>query len=88
MAQFDKSLIKILLRSLTPGQQHSTHSLSHCCSSFNGNDNRTRLHKYLNYLCEKGYILRHIPMTKYFKWSITQDGIDILKLLETDPFIN
>jgi hypothetical protein len=84
--RFDRSLIKILLGSFGAGEQHYTHSLSHCCSSFNGKDNRPLLRKYLRHMEEKGYILNHDLGHNTHKWSITQDGIDTLKLLETDPF--
>jgi predicted transcriptional regulator len=83
---FDRSLIKILLRAFEPGEQYSTHSISHCCSSFNGNDNKPLLRKYLRHMEEKGYVLNHKFSNNIHKWSITQDGINTLKLLETDPF--
>jgi len=84
--KFDRSLIRILLGAFEMGEQHYTHSLSHCCSSFNGHDNKPLLRKYLRHMEEKGYVLNHNLGHNIHKWSITQNGIDTLKLLETDPF--
>lgn len=87
MDRFDRSLIKKLLRGFKPGEQHYTHSFEYVDYSFTGKDNRPLLRKYLRHMQDKGYILNHDLGHNTHKWSITQDGIDMLALLETDSFV-
>lgn len=88
MQHFDKSLVKALLKGFAPNEQHYTHHFEFLdISSFKGKDNRPRLRKYLRYLEEKGYVINHNLGNNIHKWSITQDGIDMLGLLESDSFI-
>lgn len=87
MPHFDKSLIKALLKAFIPDKQHYTHHFESGISSFTGKDNRPRLRKYLRYLEGKGYVKNHNLGFNMHQWSITQDGIDMLALLEADSFI-
>lgn len=85
---FDKSLILKLLREFEEGKEHYTHEFEKSASSFTGKANRPDLRKYLRYCESKGYILNYDKGTNIHKWSITQDGIDMLALLEKDCFIH
>lgn len=88
MAHLDKSLVKALLNGFTPGEQHYTHHFEFLdISSFKGKDNRPMLRKYLRHLEEKGYIKNHDLGSNIHQWSITQDGIEVLALLQADSFI-
>lgn len=85
---FDRSLVRIILRGFKEGEQHYTHHFEFLASSFSGKSNRPLLRKYLRHLEEKGYIRNHDLGHNIHKWSITQDGIDVLALMEKDPFIS
>lgn len=88
MQHFDKSLVKALLKAFTPDKQHYTHHFEFIgVSSFKGKDNRPLLRKYLRHLEEKGYVKNHNLGSNIHQWSITQDGIETLALLESDSFI-
>jgi hypothetical protein len=88
MTHFDRSLVKALLKGFTPGEQHYTHHFEFLdISSFKGKDNRPMLRKYLRHLEGKGYIKNHNLGNNIHQWSITQDGIETLALLQSDSFI-
>lgn len=85
--RFDKSLIKILLGKFEPGVEHYTHHFVNCCSSFTGSDSMPLIRKYLDHLLDRDYVIRHKYKMNIHKWSITQGGQDVLKLLQSDCFI-
>jgi hypothetical protein len=86
--QYDKSLVKILLSGFEEGKEMYTHHFEFIgCSFFKGKDNRPLLRKYLAYCKEKGYVQQHKYAHNIHRWSITQDGLEVLQLLNSDQFI-
>lgn len=85
--QFNKSLIKKLLASFPGCTPVPTHSLSHVDAYFTGNDNRTFLLHYLNYMASKEYVNKHRLEGNQLRWSLTIQGLEMLELLNSDQFI-
>lgn len=85
---FDKSLIKILLGRFELYSENYTHHFVNCCSSFCGSDSMPYLRKYLKHFVDKGWAIQHKYPGNVHKWSITEDGLNMLECLKSDFFIS